>query len=266
MKTLKPGFSIGIPVLEDLESASKKVLSLRKCGFEGPIIVSVNSASSDCETRSTYAFRDMNCRVYLHGHNKGLYGNFKFILDSVETSHFMWVALDDFPPEQLLSGDWKPSSDSDLSIGSLAVTESLSSGYGKVLESVPASTFFTCDPLQIHPGYVFGVWKTEFARSVWPRKSMDWLDTFILLCARTLGKVEAISDSGMWIIGHSQKSPHKVNGRFHNPLSWGCEVLRLYGWKQPMKVYLHLARTFAGKARFGITELKEYLRKLPSGK
>lgn len=265
MKTLKPGFSIGIPAFEDLESARSKVLSLRKCGFRGPIVVSVNSASSDSGARSADAFRGMNCRVYLHGHNKGLYGNFKFILDSVETSHFMWVALDDFPPEQLLSGDWKPSSVSDLTIGNLAVTEFLTSGYGKLLESVPVSTFFECDPLQIHPGYVFGVWKTEFVRSIWPRNSMDWLDTYLLLCARTSGKVESLSDSGPWIIGHSLKSPHKVNGWFLNPLSWGFEVLRLYGWKQPLKVYFHLARTFAGKVRFGINELKVRLRNLPSG-
>jgi hypothetical protein len=173
----------------------------------------------------------------------------------------MWVALDDSPPDGLLNSHWKPNPHVDLTIGRIDLTEFSFRGFGRVIEEIDASSFSSSDALQIHPGFVFGVWRTEFVRQVWPQHSMDWLDTFILLCARTNGRVELAEALGPWILGHSNKAPHKVNGRFHNPLRWGLQVLRLYGFRRSPRDYVSLLRAFAGKAHFGLIELKESFKK-----
>ena len=253
--------TLAIPVLRDTDSAFTKVRTLRQSGFKGPLIVSVNSWVGGQDPKELYArFRPFGCEIYLHDHDKGLYGNFKFLVDRIYTSHLMLVALDDQPPATIWSSNWEPDPKADLTIGKINVTEHSSRGFGALVETVDASSFFSCNSLRIYPGFVFGIWRTEFIKKYWPKYSMDWLDMFILFCARTRGTVELVDELGAWIIGHSNKAPHKLNGRFHNPLKWGWQILLIYGWREPPLKYFALLREFAGKARFGLDELKESIK------
>jgi hypothetical protein len=253
------GISLAVPVLRDVDKAYSKVKSLRAGGFLGPILVSINSWDGYLGARETSRrFELLGCKVYLHTDDKGLYGNFKFLLDKIETSHFMWVALDDSPPSKLWTSKWRPGSSTDLVIGNMNLTEFSKGAFGEVIERIDSSDFFTCDELNIQPGFIFGIWKTEFARKVWPNNAMDWLDTYILLCARIQGIVVQHHDAGPWTIGHTSKSPHRVNGKFHNPIRWFFKVLLLYGFGKPLKVYVSLFRSLAAKAQFSLEELKQY--------
>lgn len=262
LRNMLTGLTIAIPVLSDVDSAIRKVRAVRGAGFGGRIIVSINSWGVEKDSKDIQLqFKLLDCEIHLHKNNKGLYGNFKFLLDQVETSHFMWTALDDVPPAKILESSWRVGLAADLVIGDLNLMEFNSGEFGPTVESINASSFFLCDELQIHPGFVFGVWRTEFVREVWPKSPMDWLDTYILLCARTNGTVKVAEVKDPWTIGQSQKAPHKVNGRFHNPIRWGWKVLCLYGFRKSPKKYLSLMRAFAGKVHFGINELSESLGK-----
>jgi hypothetical protein len=258
---MESNVSLAIPALRNIEAAYTKALELRQIGFLGPILVSINAFGTDQgHTEIDERFRKLRCDLFIHKSDLGLYGNFKFLLDNIQTTHFMWVALDDFPPKDLLANNWIAPQLSDLTIGTIELVNYSDKGFGSRIETISPSKFFKCDELQIHPGFVFGVWRTEFLKKNWPKKSMDWLDTYVLFCARKFGKVQVSYDVGSWVIGYSQKSPHRVNGVFHNPLRWFRAVLKVYLARHEISQYINFVRVFAGKLHFGLIELLQSVR------
>ena len=246
-----------MPAYREIARAYDKAKQIRELGFRGELLVSINESVIPLDDHWLSKFEALRCEVFSHEHNIGLYGNFRFLVDRVKTSHFAWVALDDVPPVSLLLS-WEPRQDVDLSIGEVEIRVFQGGAHGALLGSITTEDFFSGNPLSLHPSFIFGVWRTDFVKAVWPAQNMDWLDTYLLLRVRTEGRAQVICDIEPWVIGSSSKRPHKVNGRFLNPIKWCVQVLRSGSPNQ--WGYLDLLKDFALKARFSIREFVSGLR------
>lgn len=261
---LDPNLTLAIPVFRNLNLAIQKVQLLRQMGFRGPIVASVNGAPMSPNSRELESFSALNCQLFVHQENLGLYGNFKFLADIVQTSHFAWVAIDDIPPLCILN-NWIPEPTADLMIGNIETRLFSDQGHGELLGEMSSELFFSMNPFSIHPSFIFGVWKVEFLKRSWPSKSMDWLDTYLLLRARLEGKVVTIPDREPWVIGAIKKDPHRVNGRFHSPIRWGFEVLRLSSTYRTPRFYRYFLRASVGRILFSVAEFLTWIMKAVHG-
>jgi hypothetical protein len=254
--------SLCVPVLRDIDSAYLKAQLLRQMDFKGPLLVSINDSARDLNDDETSLFKNLGCTVYTHRQNLGLYGNFKFLADNTNTSHFAWVALDDIPSRDILK-DWLPNLSATLTIGRIEVRNYSAKEHGRLLESISTDAFFESNPFSINPSFLFGIWKTDFIRTAWTEKSMDWLDTYILLQARIQGPVETIVVEDPWIIGATNKSPHKVNGKFHLPIMWGLEVFKLDIFQLKKGLLGFFSRALWGRIIFSVSEIILWIASLP---
>ena len=86
---------IGIPVLERLDLALLKAQQLRERGFNEHIHISVNLGRG--QQVAPIPANLGSLQISLHESDMGLYGNFKFLMESANSDLFAWVAIDDLP-------------------------------------------------------------------------------------------------------------------------------------------------------------------------
>jgi len=91
------GFSIGMPVYNGSKFISFAIESLLNQSFSDFELIISDNASTDAteEICRFYAKKDSRIRYYRQEINIGAISNFKFVLDSAISPHFMWAAADD---------------------------------------------------------------------------------------------------------------------------------------------------------------------------
>lgn len=210
---------VGIPSFMDFEAPLKLALGLRKAGFEGKIHISVNGSDLIPDPYLAQAF-ECAARLTIQKSNLGLYGNFKFLVDSATAEWFTWLAVDDEPNLVALQS---PMNDGfDLLYFNFMLVRTMSSGG-------PAEEFGIKDPFESknfftpEPSAIFGIWRTEWLSAIFPAKAFDWLDIYLLVRTRAHGRLS--KGPGVQKIGFQEKVPHSVNGRFHAPLGWTIHSL-----------------------------------------
>ncbi len=251
--------TVAIPSLRNVDAALDKAEWIRSQGFAGELLVSINDAPEANNRMVLDRAKRLSASIFFQEHNIGLYGNFRFLMGKASSPHFMWVALDDQPPSQWLNDEFS-GYDADLEVCELVLKEFVNNELGTTKFSFsPDKYFFGSSPFEIQPGYIFGVWKTEFLKRIWPEKTMDWLDSYILLVARLEGRVAVAPSEFRSTIGYAEKAPQRVNGKFHNPFGWAMTVIRFMRFGRPFSMYWEFLSSLRVRSRFSIGELFEYL-------
>jgi len=256
--------TIGIPSLRNVDAALDKAEWIRNLGFSGDLVVSVNDAGNLDNYMSMERAKRLSTEVYFQSSNIGLYENFEFLLRKSKSTYFMWVAIDDEPPSKWIREDFGEG-DPDLRVCRLDLREFENNKLGEVKFTFsPQKYFFESSPFEIQPGFIFGVWRTEFLKKIWPSKSMDWLDSYILLAVRLEGDVGLASSDVYSSLGHTDKPPKRVNGKFHNPIGWALAVIRLLGSNKPFPIYWEFLRSLKVRVTFSVMEIFQYLKRVKS--
>lgn len=237
---------VGIPILRDSKKGLNKAIELRALGFSGPIHVSVNES----DFVSGGVDGDSLIRVTHQVSNLGLYGNFKFLIDSCESEWFAWLAIDDSIPIELFNYVRTNNNiEADLIVGPIVTFD--------------ASTRTTLDisnPLEsknsfgLNPSMIFGVWRKEWLQGIFPNQVFDWLDTYLLtktLASGTINYVEKVQLR----ISHSSKQPHTVNGKYHSPWLWTKYAYKLV---KDMRDFMCFSKAVFGRFTYSLKSLKSF--------
>lgn len=230
---------IGIPVLSDSKGGHRKVSELRRAGFQGKIHLSINK--SDFAEANSSA-RDPLLRVTQHAENLGLYGNFKYLIESSTCELFLWLAMDDEFPEELVRNATEGSGHvADLTVGKVSTFDSKT---GEELESNDPTIM--SDLFSPNPSAIFGVWRTDWLKGVFPSKPFDWLDVFLVTATMRLGSIKS-DEVATLRIAWSPKTPHHVNNKYHQPWLWAVHAIKLVRNARDFVLFSH---SFAGKIVF----------------
>jgi hypothetical protein len=217
---------IGIPAYRNLNVALKKAAELRGGGFTGRIHISVNDPSSE-DASLSLASQDPLLDISLQSGNLGLYGNFRYLVNTSKAGYFMWLALDDEPDWGVIGAIYSEKTHSTLYYSrhflNLANQEAPGNLVYGPINPLSAKNIFNFDPSAI-----FGAWDSKWLQSFFPKCDFDWLDSYLLTAAHLQGKITLLP--GQRTIGAVLgKRPHNVSGTHHRIWGWfaHCSVLIL---------------------------------------
>jgi hypothetical protein len=220
--------TIGIPsrgVSTSLVRVLQHALSLPKVG---EILVGINPGDGD--TSLLNQFLDLKRIVFFeHQENIGLYGNFRFLLNKASHSHFQWFCVDDEASSTLITQLEKY----DSGMIKLAIPTWFWSEYDPIkadfnrakLDEGVYPCFLTSKNkvssiIHAEPSWIFGIWNTQYLKSIFPNRDFDWLDVYLLQRALLDNVVEVVDVKSPMIIGTwhwADKIPAPTSGRYHNP-------------------------------------------------
>lgn len=251
----------GIPVLGEVEVGIAQARNLREGGFGGKIHVSVNH-SSGISKQVRMAADALGIRVSEHKVNLGLYGNFRFLVDSARADKFFWLAVDDSPPWDLLNFLAHEPGDRDETLlwSQTQLVPELKPNRNHQAE-YPHSRFTEGferkNIFDFHPSHIFGIWDLGWLKANFPPSNFDWLDVYLLSLAYLEGTTKLVP--GLRQIGTTKKAPHRVNGRYHRPFGWTLHAgyLAIRHAKQENIGFL-FAQNLKAKALFSAKEFLRY--------
>jgi hypothetical protein len=212
--------TVGIPS-KGVNQSTLRVIELA-LSLEGvsEILVSVNPGI-DSELLPSEIFSNSKIKVTLHDFDLGLYGNFRYLVQSATSDKFMWLCTDDAPSSNLLQ-----LSDAIDDKGSiLAIPKWYWSEYRPETSSFDPSRKLGVTPpnsrddaylsalMNPEPSWIFGLWNTRFLKRYMPVVDFDWLDVHLLQQALLSHKVICVDTTSPMIIGTwnwANKKPNSV--------------------------------------------------------
>lgn len=242
---------VGIPVLTEIKLALEKARQLRSSGFDGQIHISVNKGLQQEHGLVQEELKPL--RISIHEFDMGLYENFRFLMNAANSEFFAWVAVDDLPDVRY----WEEFADEncDLLLGELLFHRKRSSGndYEEWSFTPSNNTFVNI------PGNIFGLWRLDFLRKIYPPgKAFDWLDTYLLLAASRMGRVNWFSNASSTITVR-EGEPHRVNGKFHLPFGYFLHSLKLLAHRGfSVEDVTFLLRGMLGRVIFSLREFRSF--------
>lgn len=233
MVSTEPTYEIGIPVRSNLDWAletTKRALSVK--GVTS-VHVSVNDPSQEQTFRDKFT-KLPAVRLSIQDRDLGLYGNLRFLANSSRARYFSWLCLDDIPDREFFAssvledktqvpGLWVPQiaqQDFDDARKWHGPTRKWPKPESLVNRPFEWGVFFGN---RTH--YIYGVWETEYLRSILPARNFDWLDAYLVSKATLDRRIKHV-ESGMFIVGISDKLPNRV-GRKHELRGWLWHAFRL---------------------------------------
>lgn len=237
-------YEIGIPIRSRFDHARDTIL--RAATVEGvtSIHVSVNEANQGEEYLSLLLL-DPRVRVSVQGENLGLYGNLRFLAENCETEFFSWLCFDDIPSADLLpcalrgiDPQFPQPSLFVPSMGQRLFDEEQGGWIGPLEDWLVDPVFHSNSPKRIFFGfrthYVYGLWRTDFLKRIFPSKNFDWLDAYLLAKTISSNGLRHV-DAAKFIVGIVDKFPTRV-GRKHRLLPWLTHAFHLaLSTSQPLK-------------------------------
>lgn len=220
---------IGIPLLSGLTLAEEVLKQVIELKSPSVIHLSVNDPGQDGAKYIAMESLDPRVKVTCQPKNLGLYGNFRFLVQNAEGDYFHWHCFDDQISENVLReaiaavereyADLAviPFFTQECFLQPLRWTGAKSEGNNPALET-REDRFHSA--LYAQPSWIFGLWKTEFLKATFPRRSFDWLDTFLLQRVILEGKVANFHTENPMTIGTWNwrgKVPNADNGHRHKP-------------------------------------------------
>ncbi len=172
---------------------------------------------------------DSRIRIFHHEKDLGLYGNFRFLLMQSKSEFFSWLCTDDRASESTLDllseiekdflnlviPTWKWAEYNPDTL-SHSLDDAKPGNYPSI--SSPDSTLKSI--IYCEPSWIFGIWRTSYLSSIFPKGDFDWLDTYLLQKVILTRKVAHINVQDPMIIGTwhwKNKIASSVNGHSHNP-------------------------------------------------
>jgi hypothetical protein len=223
------GLSVGIPSRGITPSLIRVLKYISEIDFDGEILVGINPDGVVRPKLDIHSIRDPRIKIYFHKSDLGLYGNFRFLLKQASFESFVWQCTDDQLTAELsrvstlrqefdydlLIPSWRWAEYSPESL-SFELNSSIPGNYPS-FENGMANTITL---MHCEPSWIFGIWKTDFLRGIFPSRNFDWLDTHILQQVLIKNRVAVFESQSFTIIGTwhwANKLPTCVNGRYHNP-------------------------------------------------
>lgn len=220
---------VGIPLLTGVELARQVVLDVLEWPNIGKVHLSVNQPGIESEKYHELATIDSRISVTCQPKNLGLYGNFRFLVENSKLDYFAWHAYDDRISPATISNALSKiasTSNSTLAVIPYELQECLLDPLRWEGERLPGVLPITSDRREIfssalnaEPSWIFGIWKSGYLKSIYPKRDFDWLDSYILYRALIEAKVVVVDDSEPMTIGtwtRLNKIPNSVNGHDFN--------------------------------------------------
>jgi len=241
--------TVGIPsrgITKSLVSTIEKVI---KISIVDRIVVSINPTDTNFCSLDQLPIDD-RIQYHIQKVDLGLYGNFRFLLNSAQSKYFMWLCTDDAPTTNL-ELVLKSAEDHHLYLAipnwSWAEYDPLNCTHSVIRKSgwlpdMDNPTSLVDSAVFAEPSWIFGIWNREFLGSIFPVKNFDWLDVHILQCALLSKKVGAVAADTEMIIGTwewANKRPNSVKPNRHSPY-----LALLYGVPISLRLILLSPRRF----------------------
>jgi hypothetical protein len=206
--------------------------------YVGRVHVSVNP--SEFGTEELEPFRDnQKFTLTLQTENLGLYGNFRYLVNSAVTPFIVFQCGDDVQTDDYS----KMVKQLNLDNKALAIPEwcwrefnpSKGGHYGEeeagVYPSLTSrrSRFLSCEIAE--PSWIFGVWRTNYLKSIFPSNDFDWLDFFLLqksLCENQVVRVETNTRLVIGTWRWANKVPHSVSRSGPKAYDWSKRFMTLF--------------------------------------
>ncbi len=188
-----------------------------------------------------------NFRITRQNQDLGLYGNFRYLINECKSPFLIFQCADDFQTrdyerlctqmelneKSLAIPSWiwqefNPAIGGHFGEGTHGTYPSLSS---------KKSRLASCEIAE--PSWIFGVWKSDYLKSIFPIEDFDWLDFFLLQKTLCLDEVIIVETPTNLVIGTwnwAKKSPHTVDPLGPQPLNWSLRFIQLFF---QYRVYLH---------------------------
>ena len=212
--------TVGIPSKGVTQSTLRVIelaLSLKEVS---EILISVNPGE-DSALLPSEIFSNPKIKVTYHDFDVGLYGNFRYLVQSATSEKFMWLCTDDAPSFNLLElSDAIDDQDSILAIPkwywSEYRPETSSFDASRKLGVIPPSPQddqYLLAIINPEPSWIFGLWNTRFLKRYLPVVDFDWLDVHLLQQALLSRKVIHVRTTSPMIIGTwnwANKKPNSV--------------------------------------------------------
>jgi hypothetical protein len=253
-----PTLEVGIPLLSGLSLARSAVDDVLNWPDVSIIHISVNDAGHDAQAYKDLESLDNRIIVTCQETNLGLYGNFRYLVEHSKSTFFIWHAFDDHISRNTLAQALKYIN-SNREIALAVIPFNSQECYSNPIRYEGPPTLGMVPNMQsrqsrfnsalyAEPSWIFGIWRSDYLREVFPSSNFDWLDSYLLIKAVASNKTGLTRVSEPMIIGTWNwrgKIPHSVNGRSHSSKKY----LLYSTWALLTNGYL-----------FHYKELYEYLR------
>ena len=218
------------------------LLSVIEKNLSNPIVdrvhLSVNPSGFGTEDFDSFR-NNQKFKMTLQSEDLGLYGNFRFLVKSAISPFLVFQCGDDVQTENYS----EMVSQLKLNNKALAIptwcwkefNPSKSGHYGEEIHGVypflnsRRSRFESCEVAE--PSWIFGVWRTQYLKSIFPAGNFDWLDFYILqksLCDNQIVNVETESKLVIGTWKWANKVPHSVVGSGPRASEWAKRFMFLY--------------------------------------
>lgn len=195
--------------------------------FIEEVIVGINPGVNEVKFPSSLT-SDPRVKLFYHQTDLGLYGNFRFLANQASNPYFMWLCTDDTPTPQLEALLQVAFSEQvNLVIPTWVLSEYFPhlQEHAKERErgsmpSLDSNRLRAKSALEVDPSWMFGVWKTRYLVSIFPKRDFDWLDVHILRKVLISNSVKLVEVPEPTIIGTwvwASKLPHSVKPSGHSP-------------------------------------------------
>jgi hypothetical protein len=222
-------YSIAIPSRGVNASLIRVLREAQLLGGVDEILIGINPDRSSPSSHLEPFLVDSRIKVFYHEKDIGLYGNFRFLLMQSTSEFFSWLCTDDHVSEStpallleieknflnLAIPSWKWAEYYPETL-SHSLSDAKPGHYPSI--SCPDSTLKSI--IYCEPSWIFGIWRTNYLSSIFPKSDFDWLDTYLLQKVILTRKVAHINVQDPMIIGTwhwKSKIPSSVNGHSHNP-------------------------------------------------
>lgn len=228
-----------IPVKGSVTLARDTVLHCLSSLDASKITVSVNGAT----TEQRPGFLDLEkidprVSVLIQRKDLGLYGNMRFLVEEASRPWLQIVAVDDRPDFSVVTGRRSNIAGKHpaLIVGPQVVTEvaletksdNFSIVFGRPLRPVvteeKAQVFLTegVTGLDAPTSWIFGLWRSEVIKAIFPKTDFNWLDSFLVAEAIARdGLIYVPICSGKSVIGKwPGRPPNAVGKSAWTPVGW----------------------------------------------
>jgi hypothetical protein len=219
--------TIGIPS-KGLSESLVRVLHIALSNNEvEKVLVGINPGVDSTEIPE-YLSSDPRVAITFHSKDLGLYGNFRYLANNATTRYFMWLCTDDSPTSELNKMlDLAVSKDYLLVIPSWDWAEYFPETTSHSVKRRPgpqplmlSNKSVAESAIYAEPGWIFGLWDTQYLVSIFPQQNFDWLDTHLLqrvLTTKRVGLVDVIDRATIGTWEWADRRPNAVNPKGHSP-------------------------------------------------
>lgn len=240
--------------------------------FVNQIHISVNPSQAFCDL-SDVLFLSPRIRITLQKYDLGLYGNFRFLIQSATAPYIAIQCADDQQTadyQNVCLALRKSSCVLGIPTWHWSEFDPQKGGHfgapkDGVYPNTESKNALLLDAEKAEPSWIFGIWESEYIKEHFPKEDFDWLDFYLLqkvCCDERVKRIETVTPLIIGTWNWAGKSPHSVDPLGPFAKTWSLKFLGLWFEK---KLFRHPLITYKWLRRLVIINVRASSQRMKKG-